>query len=223
MNIIIFGATGGVGRLAVQYALAKGYTVTAYARTPGKMTLSHEALQVVQGDVLDAEAVTAAIAGHDAVICSIGGGTTNLVRANGTKNIINGMKAHGLRRLIVVSSMGVGDSERQLNAVAKFFINMVIKKAIADHAAQEAHVMTADLDYTIVRPGGLGKDQLSGAYVVTDEDVKLKGGQVSRADVADFCVSVLEDRSFDGRAVSIVSKQPHIASYVNPASKKDVM
>lgn len=213
MNVIIFGATGGVGMLAVQYALAKGQHVTAYVRTVDKMNVSHDALNVVQGDVLNKEAVSAAISGHDAVICAIGGGTTNLVRANGTKQIIAGMVDHDVKRLIVVSSMGVGDSERQLGMVAKFFINTVIKKAIEDHALQEKYVMATDLVYTIVRPGGLGNDQLSDAYVVTDDNVKVNGGRVSRADVADFCVQLLDDEHFNGRAVSIVGKQPHLASY----------
>ncbi len=52
-KLLIFGSTGSVGRQLVQQALQKGYSVTAFARTPAKLGIRHAHLELVQGDVLD--------------------------------------------------------------------------------------------------------------------------------------------------------------------------
>lgn len=68
MKIIVFGATGGVGKYVVKQALEKGMEVTAFVRTPSKLDLEHEQLHIVQGDAFNKEEVAAAIVGHDAVV-----------------------------------------------------------------------------------------------------------------------------------------------------------
>ena len=51
MKITVFGATGGAGKQLVEQALAAGYEVVAYARNPSKLSISHEHLTVVQGEL----------------------------------------------------------------------------------------------------------------------------------------------------------------------------
>ena len=65
MKIIVFGATGGVGKWVLEQGLKAGHEITAFVRTPQKVTITHENLAVVQGDAFDKEAVSAAIAGHE--------------------------------------------------------------------------------------------------------------------------------------------------------------
>lgn len=72
MKIIVFGATGGVGKWVLEQGLKAGHEITAFVRTPQKVTITHENLAVVQGDAFDKEAVSAAIAGHEAVISCLG-------------------------------------------------------------------------------------------------------------------------------------------------------
>ena len=71
MNILVFGATGPLGRCVVEAALSAGHQVTVFARTPGRLSL-RPGLREVTGDVLDAGAVAAAVPGHDAVISALG-------------------------------------------------------------------------------------------------------------------------------------------------------
>jgi len=72
VKLLVFGATGGTGRCLVQQALAQGHTVTAFAREPAKFHLVGDNLRVVRGDILQADSVEAAVAGHDAVLSALG-------------------------------------------------------------------------------------------------------------------------------------------------------
>ncbi|MFW2403214.1 MAG: NAD(P)-dependent oxidoreductase, partial [Gammaproteobacteria bacterium] len=115
-RVLIFGATGGTGKHLVRQALDRGMHVTAFVRDPTKLDIQDKNLQVALGDMLDAESVDRAMAeGFDAVLCAAGiyqrEYKTDL--SDGTKNILAAMKAHGVRRLLVVSSIGAGDSKGQ--------------------------------------------------------------------------------------------------------------
>ena len=107
MKIIIFGATGGTGQELVKQALEKGHTVTVLARNPAKVEVKHANLSVIKGDVLDATSVENAVTGHGAVLVALGVKPPSraIVVGPGTKNIINAMKKHGVKRLIVESAM----------------------------------------------------------------------------------------------------------------------
>jgi uncharacterized protein YbjT (DUF2867 family) len=61
MHVIVFGASGGVGREVVRQALEKGYRVTAYVRDRSRLPVQHDNLAVAEGDGLDQNAVMRAI------------------------------------------------------------------------------------------------------------------------------------------------------------------
>ena len=203
MNIIVFGGSGQTGIRVVEQALEEGHAVTAAVRSPEKIRLKHEQLQVVQVDVLDREIVADAIAGHDAVVCTLG--STNLkdtVRSEGTANIIAGMEAHGVERIVIVSSMGVGESKKQLTLSGKMIVNTLLKNVILDHERQEKLLADSNLNWTSVRPSGLTEGARTGSYT-TSNDSAVKGGRVRRADVADFILKVLKEDSYSRDAISI--------------------
>ena len=72
MKIIVFGSTGGIGRQVVTQALDAGHQVTAVARRPEVMTIQHERLQVVRGDVLEPASFQQALTGQDVVVSALG-------------------------------------------------------------------------------------------------------------------------------------------------------
>jgi putative NADH-flavin reductase len=198
MKVLIFGATGTIGRELVQQALEQGHVVTAFARNPAKVDLEHPNLTVAQGDVMDPPAVERAMPGHAAVLCSLGAGLKGRVRSAGTQNIIQAMEHAGVRRLICQSTLGVGDSRGNLNAYWKHIMfGLLLRRAYADHVSQETYVKQSRLDWVIVRPAAFTDGSRSGEYrhgfPGTDKTTTLK---ISRADVADFMLKQLADDTY---------------------------
>ena len=113
MKIAIFGATGKTGIELVKQALEQGHAVTAFVRDPARLAIENENLTLVTGDVFDPSSVDKAVEGQDSVICALGAGSElkkTTVRTTGTINIISSMQKNNIKRLIVVTAMGVGES-----------------------------------------------------------------------------------------------------------------
>ena len=72
MNVVIIGASGGVGRCLVEQALAEGHQVTAAVRNPASMNRTHERLHVLTCNVMDETSVCQALEGQDVVFCTLG-------------------------------------------------------------------------------------------------------------------------------------------------------
>jgi putative NADH-flavin reductase len=204
MKLVLFGANGKSGLEILKQALAKGDLVTAFVRDPSRLEGEHENLKVIQGDIFDAASVGRAIQGQDAVVCALGSSELKktTVRADGTKNIIQGMKEHQVKRLVIISAMGVGESWDTLSAVNKLFFATVLKSSREDHEAQEAAVKESGLDWTIIRPSGLVDTPWTGVYDA-GENIPAKTSRIARADVADLILKELEQNTRIGKAVTI--------------------
>ncbi len=195
MQIALFGATGGTGRQVMEQALAAGHAMTALVRDPSKIEAGR-GLTLIQGDVLDQESTSRCVQGADAVICVLGSGVgTEPVEARGTQRIIEAMQRYGVRRLIAVTSLGVGDSRAQVSAEFQQAMDTVLQPIIAAKTEQERLVRASGLDWTIVRPGGLSDGPRTGDYQYGTEPT-LMAGLISRADVAEFVLRQLSDASY---------------------------
>jgi len=196
MKIVIFGASRGVGLQVAHQALEQGHSVTAFARNPSFS--DHPNLKIEQGDVFNPEAVSKAVQGQDAAVIALGGDRTpgDQTRSQGTVNIVRAMQHHGVRRVVAVSSFGVGDSRKGIiaNAVWLFF-----RATLEEHERQEKALMASGLDWTLVRPTSLTNDARTGVYKIGSSG----RGRVARADVADFILKSLEDSSYIGKAAAI--------------------
>lgn len=200
MKLAIFGSTGGIGRQIVEQALEQGHEVTAFTRSPERLTQNHRNLRVVKGDVLDPASVEHAIAGQDAVLCALGMPILNndKLRAKGTRNIVRAMEKTGVKRLVCLSMIGVGDSWDILPFHYKFLIfPLILRRACVDHGLQENHVQKSPLDWVIVRPGNFSKGPRTGAYrhgfTAADTAPTLK---ISQPDVADFMLKQMADSAY---------------------------
>ena len=190
MKIALFGATGGTGQQLLEQAIKAGHQVTALVRDPAKLDRKNSALTVIAGNVLQPADVDKVVSGADAVICSLGNTSNNpdMMVTQGTRNIIDAMQRLNVRRLLVVSSLGVGDSKDQVPFFFKVLMKTALRKTMEDKEAQEAAVRASRLDWTIVRPGGLTNDPPTGTYRVGAD---LTAGRITRADVADFILKEL--------------------------------
>ena len=204
MKLVLFGANGKSGLEIVKQSLAKGDLVTAFVRDPSKLEMQHDNLKVITGDIFDLPSVSQAIQGQDAVVCALGSSELKktTIRAEGTKNIIQGMKENKVKRLVIISAMGVGDSWDTLSGFNKFFFATLLKSAREDHEAQEAAVKESGLDWTIIRPSGLVDTPRTGVYDF-GENIPAKTSKIARTDVADLILKELELNTNIGKALTI--------------------
>src|SRR5215217_1362855 len=113
VKVLIIGATGATGQILMGEALAQGYEVTALARNPSAVAPEDHRLRVLEGNALDASEVEAAVAGQDAVLSALGtrSARPTTLFSESTHNLISAMDNHGVRRLVSISGIGVGDSK----------------------------------------------------------------------------------------------------------------
>lgn len=202
MHIALFGATGGTRRQVLAQALEQDHRVTALARDPAKLA-PRSGLTTIGGDVLDPAAVARCVEGSDAVICVLGShGRQTPIEARGTERILAAMQDADVRRLVVVSSLGVGESRAQIAWPLRLVMDLMLKRILAAKAEQEQLVMASGLDWVIVRPGGLTDGRRTGAYRF-GVDPALKSGRIARADVADFVLRQLTDDTFLHQAPAV--------------------
>ena len=210
MKILVLGASHGTGALCVKSALAKGHSVTAFSRTPAKLDVTHPALTKVAGDFHDAASVRSAVAGHDAVIICVSPNSLGAIKekpdyfSRGTKYCIDAMKEHGVKRLVVLSAHGVGESKPEASWFQRtFLIGGLLKGFFRDHDVQERMTQESGLDFVIARPMRLTNGKAKGKYVRRTTELISVPATISRADVADFMVEACESTTLVGKRVQL--------------------
>jgi putative NADH-flavin reductase len=157
-------------------------------------------VKVVQGNMLDADPLTRAMDGQDAVVSALGspGLRKSTDLSEGVRNIIGAMERTGVKRFIFESSIGIGDSRDHAGWFArKVFFRFVVKNIFADKEIQERLIKESSLDWVIVRPGRLTNGPRTGRYRHGDEiDAQHPAGTISRADTAEFMLKHLTDDKY---------------------------
>jgi putative NADH-flavin reductase len=204
MKIVIFGASRGTGLKVLEQALVAGHTVTAFVRSPHKLTIQHVNLTLFQGDVLDASAVEKVIAGHEAVISTLGPTRPPIpgMMEIAARNIVNAMKKNDVHRLISTTGAGVRQVEDQpkfIDRFISFLLNLLAKQVVLDSIANVKVIQASGLDWTIVRFPRLLDGPHTGNYRVGYVD-KDSSSQVSRADGADFILRELLEKKWSRKA-----------------------
>lgn len=191
MKLLVLGAAGPTGRLVVSAALERGDTVTALVRSgdvepalPGEVT-------VIVGDATSTSDVARAMEGQDAVISALGRGRS--IRAEGlfsaaAKAVVAAATATGVKRLVWMSSFGVGDTLGSATVTQKVMYRTMLRNIYADKEAAEVILRDGGVEWTFVYPSALTNGPAKGTYRV-DDRIEMKGApRISRADVADFMV-----------------------------------
>ena len=202
MKLVVLGASGGVGRLVVEQAAAAGHDVVAVVRSSSTVPASFPAsVRVVRANMSDAAALAEAFVGADAVLSGLGLKLPGLAPWNqpedpafldtSTAAIVSAMKQAGVKRAVVVSSSGIGDSASLLPGFFKVFIATSAMRHVwpALNRMEEAYTKSG-LQTCLVRPTGLTDGPATGKIV---EATKLVGqSQIARADVAAFMLQEVQ-------------------------------
>ena len=195
MRLFILGATGRIGRQLVDQALERHHHVTAFVRSPQKICAARVGLTIIEGDVQNTNAISAALAGHDAVLSSLGppGPARNTITSDSARATVTAMQTVGLRRLIVV---GVAALFPDIGMFGRALRNTLLRNIANDSAEMERIVKASDLDWTIVRPPRLTNGTRTEHYGIADDHLPFGTGAnaiVSRADVAHFMLEEVEE------------------------------
>ncbi len=206
MNVLVLGAAGKTGRLIVEMAVAAGHDVTALVRNASPYN-APPGVQMLRGDATDPATLAHGMAGQDVVIDAVGGKTpwrkTELERTV-ARALVSAARQHGTRRIIAISSLGVGDSTAHAPLLLRLLLPTFLRGSTADKAAMEREVERAGIPYVLVRPAVLNDQPAVGAVrVLTGTE---QGRQITRADVASFVIEQLITDTHLNRAVTIANR-----------------
>ena len=209
-RLLLFGASGRTGRHLASAALSAGWTVTAALRDPERRHLLPAEVGVVDCDVLSRDAVARAVA-HvrpDAVVSTLGGRGDLSVDDVGIGHLVEACVVADRRRLVVVTSLGCGGS----SAHASPRLLAAIGEVLTAKTRGESHVVASDLDWTIVRPGGLLDEAATGKAVLVEDEAAH--GRIACADLARLLLDLVDERSSIRRVLSAID--PSLAAATRP-------
>ena len=193
MKIVLYGAGGMIGRRLLNEALGRGHAVTLVARDRKKITPPEGRVLVVEGDVLDATSVAAAVKNHDAVLSAVG--PTPEIIAGAARSLIEGLTRAGVKRLVVVGGAGTLEvAPGVLFLQTPRFPAEYELVAQAHGTALNIFRQNTTLDWTFVCPAAIiqpgertGKFRLGGEQLLVDPQGE------SRISAEDFAVAFLDE------------------------------
>ncbi len=193
LRFAVFGSTGNTGLQFVQQALAAGHRVSTLVRNANAVfddSGHKDNLTVHVGNVLERQDCDLVVAESDCVVVCLGGRTTKSNICSQAQTVIN-QSVNALvpnARVVIISSLGVGDSFHYCGFASRKFVEWVIWPAIVDKNIQERAVMRDLNNWVIVRPGGLSDQARTGRWRAGPF---LSGGMsaIARADVAAFVLA----------------------------------
>ena len=192
MRIAVFGATGRTGSAVLERALLRDNDVVALTRSLERLPEA-DGLTRVLGDATDTEAVLAVIRGADAVISALGArkpDTSEL--SDATAGVIRGAAQAGVRRIAIVSQVGVFLSKTRPE----------FEHVREEHLRNLSGLRASSLAWTALAPAGIDDRSGDGAYTAV-VDARAPEWQISRFDLADALLDAVERDEWIGHAVGV--------------------
>ncbi|MEL6699947.1 MAG: SDR family oxidoreductase [Bacteroidota bacterium] len=200
-KIALLGATGQTGSILLEKALERGYTVKALVRNTHKITITHERLHIIQGDVLNLHDVEKLIQDTTVVVSLFGHvkDSPEWLQTNGTKNIVSAMQKEGIHKIISLSGGGLPfpekDEPKFIDKMIRFVMKMAVPKILNDAIAHHKVLENSGLKWVIVRGPRLTNDPPKGTYRVGWVGVN-SSTQIARGDLASFILQQVESDEF---------------------------
>jgi uncharacterized protein YbjT (DUF2867 family) len=203
-GVLVFGGNRDTGLEIVRSLKAKGDKVTVFVRPTSDIDeLKTLGVATVMGDALKADDVKKAIAAgkYRAVVSSLGGKRGEpRPDFEGVKNVVDGAKAAGVKRMVLVTALGVGDSA---NAVTPQ-VHKILGPIFAEKVKGEDYLKASGLTYTIVRPGGLRSGVPTGtAELIENPNVS---SSIYREDLGAVTAAAIDDPKTFNKTLSAVDK-----------------
>ncbi|XP_073321501.1 flavin reductase (NADPH)-like [Pagrus major] len=219
MKIAVLGATGQTGQYLVNQALQQGHTVTAIVRNPGKLTVHHGNLKVVEADIFSVDALKTHFKGQDVIMSCLGFPASIFSVVTGytmSMNVmISAMRQARVNRIITMTSWYTEpNSGTKSSYLIRFLLLPMIRSVLTNmHEMEQFLLRVEDINWTVVRPPGLKNLPASAqefltheGYFVPDSSGNPVGSTVARGDVARFMLSLLNSNAWIKGGVAITTK-----------------
>lgn len=204
VRLTILGATGRIGRHALDRALEAGHEVTVLVRDPTRLGQAAERVRVVTGTLDDPQAVDRAVVDADAVISAIGPDGNAPAQVDrlrdGMRNVIAAMERHGVRRIVNLSGAGIsapGERKPFLDRLLTRIVRRFARHVVAAKQAEYDELARSDLEWVAVRPAVVTDGPSSGAIVAGPDELR-PGARATRTDVGRLLVAEAEHPSHIG-------------------------
>lgn len=190
--VLVIGGTRATGLEVVRVLRARGDEVVVLAR-PASDARAAEALgaRIFRGDAMVPADLAAALAsGHfRAIVSTLGSRNLKGQRPDfiGNRNAVDAARLAGVKRFVMVSVIGAGNSLEAAPLPARYFLRDVIP----EKSKAEDYLKTSGLEYTIIRPGGLLDKAAEGKAYLTEDTRAMSW--IRRADLARLIVQALDD------------------------------
>lgn len=213
-KVFVAGGSRGVGHAIVNRLSSDGIQVVALVRSKdASEELSKlEGVTAVIGDAFDYKTVENAMDGCDAAITTLGGGVQDdgkRIDYDGNSNVIEAAGILGVTRVILVTSVGCGDSkDAPPPAVYETLKDVLAAKERAENVLIKYYT---NMNWTIVRPGGLKSETATGNAILSED--KMAIGTIHREDLANLVVDALSSANTERKVLSAVD--PSIESAAN--------
>jgi len=198
MKIVVLGATGGTGLEIIRQSVEQGHSVTALVRSPERLRPFQDRITVRRGDLLNSADLQQAVEGQDAVLSAFGPRVpVKKSEAHLLEQFAGALtKAmlHTNVRRVVVESVAFLFKDSLLPP-AYLLGRLLFPRTVADASAMEQVFAESELDWTMVRPRELTEKPYTGKYRILEGHLPRFGFKTSRADVADFMINVVANRS----------------------------
>jgi biliverdin reductase / flavin reductase len=204
MNLLIFGASGGTGHELLLQALDRGHQVTVVARHPEAIPISHPALQVLPGDILEPESYAATLQQQEAVVSVVGKNSLKPMTfyRQSARYLVDQMEKVGVQRLVCLTSVGVLHK-----SVGPWFYILLIKPLLRhiynDMRHMEQIIQASHLAWTIIRPSRLTNGKRLGHYRVGASGDLADANAISRADLASAILNQLDTKENWQKAIAV--------------------
>jgi putative NADH-flavin reductase len=206
MKLAVLGATGGTGLQMVSLAIQRGHGVSALVRSPEKLAPFSGRISTIQGDLLSESQLKNAIQGQDAVLSAFGPRTpeskaeATLLRQFAVA-LTASMREANVRRVVVISTAFL--FKDSIFPPTHLFGKLFFPITTADAQEMETIIQKSGFDWTIVRPPRLTDKPATGKYRVSEGRLPSLGFTVSRTDVANFVIQIVENAAFLAKIVGI--------------------
>jgi putative NADH-flavin reductase len=208
MKIVVFGASGKVGRKVVSLLLAEGHQVRAAIHGNDPFQSSPN-LEIVKVDIHNAPEVEAAIQGCSAVISTLGswGTKTKDILSAGMKNIVPAMTKYNINRIVCITGAGAMDATDSPNVIDKLsrpLLMLVAPRILKDGEEHMAILRASSLDWTVVRSPVMKKSGSRGFALSARSP--LPWATINRKDVATAMVRLVVSNEW-ARSAPFISRK----------------